>query len=98
MYTPIELVSTNLVGVAYGGGSGGAATGSPGGANTGGGAGGCGTNSGQVGGTGGSGVVIISYNAPSAQFTGGTVTSYTDANSVTWQVHTFTSNGSLVPK
>ena len=79
---------------ADGGGSGGnnssAGTSPP--ANRGGGGGG--NNSGTQQ-SGAAGVVVIRYKSSSQLATGGTVTSYTSGDD-TYQVHTFTSNGSFV--
>ena len=75
-----------------GGGSTSAAT-----ANTGnGGDGGNGNDSSTVAGAaGGSGVVIIRYASANPLGSGGTITSYTDGGT-TYQVHTFTSNGTFI--
>ncbi len=79
---------------ADGGGSGGnnssAGTSPP--ANRGGGGGGNNSGSQQ---SGAAGVVVIRYKSSSQLATGGTVTSYTSGDD-TYQVHTFTSNGSFV--
>ncbi len=69
-------------------------------ANRGGGGGGS-ANTNSTGGSGGSGVVIIRYQSTVALGTGGTITSYTGngtngTNGVVYQVHTFTSSGTLV--
>jgi Concanavalin A-like lectin/glucanases superfamily len=45
---------------------------------------------------GSNGVVIVSYQSSIGPLaTGGNITSYTDSNSNIWQLHTFTSNGTL---
>jgi hypothetical protein len=65
-----------------------------------GGGGGGGTSNGvfpsayRNGANGAAGVVIISYASSSALFTGGTITTYT-SGATTYQVHTFTSSGTL---
>ena len=87
------------VGGAGGGGRGGkyTDTGSPaiaGTANTGGGGGGGGAASGPTGQAGGSGVVIVRYDASSGTGTGGTITSYEDGGT-TYTVHTFTASGTF---
>ena len=61
--------------------------------NTGGGGGG-GSNSRDAGAAGGSGIVIISYVNPTQKGTGGTVTSYSGPQGLTW-VHTFTTSGTF---
>jgi hypothetical protein len=47
------------------------------------------------GGSGGSGIVVIRYQAPNQLGTGGEVTSYTESGATYW-VHTFTSSGTFV--
>jgi hypothetical protein len=82
----------------FGGGAGNGGSGTNG---LGGGGGGAVNNrdqgNGNPGGPGGSGVVIITYVADQALYSGGTITSYTDDNSDNRIVHTFTTDGTLVP-
>lgn len=59
-----------------------------------GGGGGGGGGSSGVAGNGASGVVVVSYQSTTPKLTGGTVTSYTSGGN-TYQVHTFTSSGTL---
>ena len=85
---------TRGTGGAGGGGTGGldynSTNSTAGSANTGGGGGGTGS-----GGLGGSGIVIIRYAATTPYGTGGSITSAV-INSITYQIHTFTTSGSFV--
>lgn len=82
----------------FGGGAGNGGSGTNG---LGGGGGGAVNNrdqgNGNPGGPGGNGVAIITYVAPQALYSGGTITNYTDDNSDNRIVHTFDVNGTLTP-